>query len=430
MDIILEHGILYDDLTGLPSMTMFINEMSKLIERSLENARFAVAYFDIDNFRYINHTISHKVGNELLQYIAYNLQADIGDSYIAAHIVGDKFAILFKDIQPISLLFEQITNIKNKVCNIWSAYNYDFYISFSMGISIYPDNGKDIITLLQNTEIAMLMAKRQDKDILFFKEELQNEFVSKVRMVNELQKGIQEQNFTLFYQPIFNLRTNKIMGVESLVRWIHPQKGIVSPTLFIPVAEESKQIYILEKWIISKALQQKKQWEVEEFYHIELSINISSKTLESDFYFNEIEQLLLSYKVDFSKVIFEITETAFLYNIDIAAERINRLKRLGIKIALDDFGTGYSSLSHLKELPIDIIKIDRSFVNSIPNCEKNMIIIKNLLSIAHDLNLKVIAEGVETKNQLKILKQYSCDLGQGFLFYKPLTEEKVKKIFI
>ena len=420
---------MYDELTGLPGMTMLINEMGKLIDRSSPSTKFAVAYLDIDNFRYINQTSSHKVGNELLKYISHNLEADMDDFYMAARITGDKFAILFTDIQSTAELLEPITNIKNNVCNLWSAYDYDFYVSFSMGISIYPDNGRDIVSLLQNAKIAMSIAKKQGKDILFFKEDIQKEFISRVQMVNELQKGIDEQNFTLYYQPVFSLNTNKILGVESLVRWIHPKKGMISPALFIPVAEESKQIYSLEKWIINQALQQKKHWESEGFYQIELSINISSKTLESDFYFNEIEQILISYEVDFSKIILEITETAFLYNIDIAAERINRLKKLGIKIALDDFGTGYSSLSHLKELPIDIIKIDRSFVNSIQHCEKDKIIIKNILSVAHDLQCKVIAEGIETEHQLDILKQYSCDLGQGFLFYKPLSEEKVKKLF-
>lgn len=420
---------MYDELTGLPGMTMLINEMSKLIDKSSANSKFAVAYLDIDNFRYINQTSSHKVGNELLKYISHNLETDMDDSYMVARIAGDTFAILFTDIQSATKLFELISNIKSNVCNIWSAYNYDFYVSFSMGISIYPENGKDIMSILQNAEIAMSIAKRQGKDILFFKEDLLNDFISKVQMVNEMQKGMDDQNFTLYYQPMFNLNTNKIMGVETLVRWMHPKKGMISPTLFIPIAEESKQIYILEKWIINHALQQKKQWEVEGFKNIELSINISSKTLESDFYFHEIERILLSNDVDFSKVIFEITETAFLYNIDIAIERISKLKKLGIKIALDDFGTGYSSMSHLKELPIDIIKVDRSFVKSIPNCEKDMIIIKNILSVAHDLNCKVIAEGIETEHQLNVLKQYSCDLGQGFLFYKPLSEENVKKLF-
>lgn len=427
--IIFEHIIYYDDLTGLPSVPLFINELSKLMERSLGKTQFAVAYLDIDNFRYINQALGEKVGNELLQYVSHNLESDKGDSYMVARLGGDKFAMLFTDIQPTTLLLEQITSVKEKICPIWSTYRHNFYVSSTMGIAIYPDHGKDIATLLNNAEIAMAMAKKQGKDILFYKEELQDEYIGKVQMANELQKGMEENEFTIFYQPIFNLKTGKIVGVESLVRWIHPNKGMISPDLFIPVAEESKQIYTLERWIINRALQQKKEWEEKGFYDIELSINISSKTLENDLYYKEVEKIFLSYNIDYSKVIIEITETSFLFNIDFAAEHLYRLKRLGIKIALDDFGTGYSSLTHLKELPVDILKIDRSFVNTIPKSEKDILIIKHLLSIAHDLQYEVIAEGIETKKQLEILKSYSCELGQGFLFYKPMPEEKVRKLF-
>jgi diguanylate cyclase (GGDEF)-like protein len=410
-------------------MPLFINELSKLMERSSGKTRFAVAYLDIDNFRYINQALGQKVGNELLQYVAHNLEPGKGDSYMAARLGGDKFAMLFTDIQSTTLLFSQLSAVKDKICPIWSACKHNFYVSYTMGISIYPDHGKDIAALLNNAEIAMSMAKKQGKDMLFYKEELQQEYIWKVQIANELQAGMEENEFTIFYQPIFNLSTGKITGVESLVRWLHPKRGMISPDLFIPVAEESKQIYLLEKWIISKALQQKKEWEEEGFYDIELSINVSSKTLENDLYYKEIEKIFLSYNIDYSKVIVEVTETSFLFNIDFAAEHLYRLKKLGIKIALDDFGTGYSSLTHLKELPVDILKIDRSFVNTIPKCEKDILIVKHLLSIAHDLKYQVIAEGIETKKQLEVLKQYSCELGQGFLFYKPMPEEKVRKLF-
>lgn len=250
----------------------------------------------------------------------------------------------------------------------------------------------------------------------------------KAKIRNKIQMGINRDEFVLFYQPEYNLATNKIIGVEALVRWVSPERGVISPDCFIPIAEKTNLVYELERMIIRKALEQKLEWEQQGLGHIELSINLSSKSLESEDDFQIIEEIISSYKINYNTLIFEITETTVIENIDLAMIRLNRLKSLGIKIALDDFGTGYSSLTHLVKLPIDIIKIDRSFINSIPDGYDELTITKNILSMAHDLNYKVVAEGIETEEQLEYLQKNSCEGGQGFLLCVPLPAEQVVEV--
>lgn len=232
----------------------------------------------------------------------------------------------------------------------------------------------------------------------------------------------------MFFQPEYNLDTNEIIGVEALVRWFSPGKGIIPPDIFIPLAEKTEIIYKLERIIIHKALKQKMIWEREGLENIELSINLSCKSLENNDSFQIIEDIISSYKVNYKTIIFEITETMIITNINLAIERLNRLRSYGIKIALDDFGTGYSSLVHLIKLPIDIIKIDKTFIKSIPYNNEETTITKNILAMAHDLHYKVVAEGIETKEQLEFLKQNFCERGQGFLLCVPLPSEMVTEV--
>lgn len=248
------------------------------------------------------------------------------------------------------------------------------------------------------------------------------------KLVRQIQMGIARDEFTLFYQPEYNLETKEIIGVEALVRWNSPEKGLVPPDVFIPLAEKSDLIYELERMIICKALEQKQIWELEGLEHIEISINLSSKSIESEDDFRIIEEIISSYKVDYSRIIFEITESVVITNTNLVVERLNRLKTHGIRFALDDFGTGYSSLAHLLKLPIDIIKIDKDFINSIPDCNVETTITKNILTMAHDLNFKVVAEGIETHAQIEYLRQNSCERGQGFLLCVPLPSEQVVEV--
>lgn len=425
----IKHMASYDSLTGLANRFMFENEIDKRIKKQVEKPRFAIAYMDLDNFKYINDTLGHQVGNEFLKYIGNNIKNSITVPNIVARLGGDEFAILFTEVQSKELLLESIQKIKNNISRIWSIQNQHFFVSMSIGIVIYPDNGKDSTILLKNADIAMYAAKQQGKDrILLYTENIREKNSGKIQMANKLQSGIENQEFRLFYQPQYKLDTGEIIGVEALIRWIHPEEGFISPAEFIPIAEETGQIYSIEQWIFKTALQQKKQWEEEGFHHIELSINLSAKTLISDINFKTLETLIDTFSIDYSKVSIEITETAVISNINLVINRLKKLKKKGLKIALDDFGTGYSSLTYLKELPIDSIKLDRSFIRLIPYENMDTVIVKNILSMAHDLKYQVVAEGIETKEQLEYLKEYYCESGQGFLMSKPLPIEQMNKL--
>lgn len=419
----------YDTLTELPNRIMFENEISKFINQKTEKNKFAIVYINIDNFKYINDTLGYQVGDEFLKYMGEKLNTEIKAPNLVARLNGDEFAIVFIGIQSDELLMEKVEEIKKSIGRIWSINNHQFFISMSIGIAIFPDDGNNIDELLKNADIAMHAAKRGGKNkTIFYKKDIQRNNLEHIQMANKLQSGIENEEFTLFYQPQFKLDTGEIVGMEALVRWVHPKEGFISPMEFIPVAEETGQIYNIERYIIKNALTQRKQWEEEGFSHIELSINLSGKTLTSDINFQELEILLSTFDVDYSKIIIEITETAIISNVDLVTQRLNRLKEKGFKIALDDFGTGYSSLTYLKRFPIDIIKLDRSFINLIPQNSIDNVIIKHILSLAHDLKYEVVAEGIETTEQLEYLKKHYCESGQGYLLSKPLPEENVSKL--
>ena len=423
-----------DDLTGLPKINLLRNVITDYIVRRSCNQtaggdRFALVYLDINNFTFLNETYGYKVCDKVIKYLAEYLAAKVIEPNYVTRVTSDKFAILCTGIETKEQIYDLIEDIISDGCHICFT-DYVFYITLSAGIALFPEHGRDIDTLMKKAEMAGYLAKKSGKDIVLYSDELQKDMVEQVQLINKLQNGIEKEEFTLFYQPEYNLNTNEIIGVEALVRWPHPENGFISPDVFIPIAEKTKQIYSLERWIINEALQQKVQWEEMGLANIELSINLSSKTLESESNFQRIEEIISTYQVDYTKIIFEITETIILTQVDLAVERLNRLRAYGIKIALDDFGTGYSSLTHIMKLPIDIIKIDKSFIQSIPHGNEETVITQNILSLARELNFRVVAEGIETQEQLDYLKTASCERGQGYLLCKPLPGKRIDEVLL
>lgn len=424
----LVHLAFYDSLTGLPNRAMFEEEINKHLGLRLPGDHFMIAYIDIDNFKNINDSMGHQVGDLFLADLGDRLKAEVKEPSIVARLGGDEFAILFLALDREEVI-EQIETIRQRVSKTWTVENHQFYISMSIGVVEYPSDGVSSTALLKNADIAMYSAKREGKNrVLLFKDEINDSNSKHLRMINNLQYGIDEEQFVLYYQPQFDLKTGNIIGVEALVRWIHPQEGFISPSEFIPLAEESGQIFKLERWIIAKALEQKKQWEEQGFHNLILSVNLSGKTLTSYINFQEIEKIIAKSPVNFEKIIIEITETASISDMGIVIKHLNNLRKLGIRIALDDFGTGYSSLNYLKMFPINIIKLDRSFINAINENGVDMLLIKNILMLAHDLEFEVVAEGIESREQLEFLKNYYCEAGQGYLFSKPLPIEKMNEL--
>ncbi len=423
------HMAFYDSLTGLPNRDMFVNKIRDYADKNKGKNKFAIAYLDIDNFKYINDTLGHHVGDEFLKYISNKLYSIIKYPNIVARLGGDEFAILINEFETEEKLLFKIDNIVKSIGNTWSSNNREFFISMSIGVAIYPDDGNDANTLLKNSDIAMYVAKKDGKNkCLLYEEDIHEDIIWHIYMTNKIQKALDNKEFTLYYQPQIELVTGEIVGMEALVRWKHPTEGFISPAEFIPVAEDTGQIYNLDQRIIQNALIQKEKWEDAGFSDIQLSINLSSKTLISDYNFKQIESILSDFNVDYSKIVFEITETAVISNVDLAIERLSSLKSKGLKIAMDDFGTGYSSITYLKKLPIDIIKLDRSYIKTVTSDSLDSAIVKCILALADDFDFRVVAEGIETCEQLEYLKNINCHIGQGFYLGMPSPVEKINEL--
>ena len=419
----IKHMAYYDSLTNLPNRRLFEQVVSKHIGEG--GSSFEIVYMDIDNFKNINDSIGHQAGDAFLQYFAKAIIENVEGNTFVARLGGDEFAIL-SQYESKEEIMEKVENLLKHTNRIWSYDNRLFYISTSVGIVIYPENGDSSSELLKNADIAMYASKREGRNrILFYADDLMEENTRFGDMTNYLQQGMDQQQFHLVYQPQYKLHSKELIGMEALLRWEHPSEGFISPAEFIPIAERTGQIYRLERWIIRKALEQRIIWEQLGFSDIQLSINLSTKTLTSAINFAEWEQILSEYDVDYSKIIIEITETADILDVEHVIERLNILKQRKIRIALDDFGTGYSSLNYLKKFPIDIIKLDRSFINAITEGGVDALLIKNILELASDLQFEVIAEGIETNEQMQKLVDYNCDKGQGFLLSRPLSVENI-----
>lgn len=418
----------HDSLTGLPNRDKFSNEIDSLIDnKSLD--KFAIIFIDIDNFKYVNDTMGHIIGDELLKYIAGKISSSLSSSDLASRLGGDEFGLLIKNFGSEEILLDKLERLQKDVGNTWHSGIREFFISMSMGAAIYPDDGCDGGALLKKSDIAMNVAKKEGKNkVLLYKENIHEDIMWHINMSNKLQKALDNKEFELYYQPQIELSSGRIVSLEALVRWNHPTEGFIPPSDFIPVAEETGQIYVLEQRIFRNALIQKQRWEQEGYRDITLSLNLSSKTLISSMNFRFIESILSEFDVDYTKFVVEITETAAISNIELAIERLNRLKSRGLKIALDDFGTGYSSITYLKQLPIDIIKLDKSYVKSVAAGRQDGSIIRFILSLAGDLNLTVVAEGIETSNQMEYLKNINCQLGQGYFISVPQPAETITEM--
>lgn len=421
-----------DMLTELPnrlSFELMVNDLIHDIKKENSNKKFALVYMDVDNFKHINDTLGHVSGDLLLKYIANILKNEVKSSDIIARLGGDEFAIVFKDIEGKEEVIEKIQELLKHLRRPWIIDQQEFFISHSIGIVTYPEDGESLSVLLKNSDVAMYFVKKNMKDdYSFYIPEIQEENFKKIKMINDLRHAIYNNEFTLFYQPIIDLNNGKIAGAEALIRWINPIKGMISPMEFIPLAEEFGLIHDIERWILKTAVTQKKQWEDMGYGDIKISINISGKSVTRVGFVNEIKELLSEAKIENDKIQFEVTETALMEDLNESTKVLREIKDMNVKIALDDFGTGYSSLTYLKKLPIDIVKLDRDFIRNISEMSEDEVVAKNIINLTHQLNFKIVAEGIETKEHLEFLKLNSCDYGQGYLFSKPITKEELEKI--
>lgn len=417
----------YDSLTGLPNRKMILETIEKQIEYSkLNSTKFYVVYIDVDAFKKVNDTMGHHVGDDFLVFVAKNLKNLINKKDLLGRLGGDEFALIIRrDIEKEEVKAE-VEKIKKVFQIPFIIRNIEVILTASFGISVYPIDGINVGKLLKNADMSMYKAKELGKNqIRFFDKEMLDAFLKETRMENLLSKAMENREFHLVFQPQYDANAKKIRGFEALLRWNSKELGMVSPIKFIPIAEETRLIIPLGNWVLKEACEKYKEFKKiypEDFI---MSVNISMIQLNEENFTKDVIRILKETNMKPSDLEIEITESEATEKIENITHKLNKLKDLGVRVALDDFGTGYSSLSHLKRLPIDILKIDKSFIDDINEEMEGVHIVKDIISLVHNLRIKIVVEGIEQSGQLNVLKKYGCDFVQGFLLSLPLDEKEV-----
>ncbi|MBB3111454.1 diguanylate cyclase (GGDEF)-like protein/PAS domain S-box-containing protein [Paenibacillus phyllosphaerae] len=420
----------HDMLTDLPNRTMLHNEMDKLLaEQQTEPSMFACMFLDLDNFKEINDTFGHFAGDQLLRQLANDLVRFMKHSGIAARFGGDEFAILMKIDNPQEAegLAERIVRYFEQPINVQGI---EHFITTSIGISIYPQDGADSETLLKNADLAMYKAKQSGKNrYQLYNSEICEIMREKRALVSELRKAIQEEELNVYYQPLFDLKSRELIGAEALVRWFPKGKDSVPPSVFIPIAEEYGLIDQLGYWVLRTASEQLVSWQNTKQSLI-MSVNVSYQQFGRSDFVESVRNVLQMTKMPPHSLHLEITESTALINLAHTKHILHQLQMSGVSIAMDDFGTGYSSLSCVKDLSIDKLKIDRSFITNISTDERDAAIVKTIIALSRNLRMKVLAEGVELPEQLEKLAEFECDEIQGYLFSRPLPADQFEALFL
>ena len=431
----------HDNLTGLPNNRLFKDRLQQSIAHAQRNdSMLAVLFLDLDRFKLINDSMGHDVGDKLLQVIADRLiegtrrQDSIGinitfDTNSVARLGGDEFTILLEKVSGQA----SITTVAKRLIDLSALPihidNHEIFTSASIGIALYPNDGKEADTLLKNADTAMYHAKKQGRNnFQFFDPSMNEASVEQLAIETSLRKAIDNNELVLYYQPQVSIISGQIVGMEALLRWKHPLKGFISPTAFIPVAEETGMIIKIGEWVIHEACKQGADWAKRGFKPILISVNLSAKQLREDRLSEIIAQILVETGMNPKYLGLELTESAIILDPERALERLKNIKSMGIKMSMDDFGTVYSSLSYLKKFPLDTLKIDQSFIHDIMLNHEDASLVKAIISMAHSLGMDVVAEGVEQQEQLEFLGLHGCDTIQGYLFSRALPAEKVEEL--
>lgn len=415
-----------DPLTGLPNRRYLQDRLPSTLYSNQKRKRIsAFIYFDLDNFKRINDTIGHDVGDKVLALVADRLNKLKGRSDLVVRLGGDEFGILIGDINDQKEAETHANKILESIRAPLKMDSKEYILSTSLGIAMIPEHGYDLVTIMQNADMALYQAKSKGKNqFSFYTEKMKISTHNLIQVEDDLSRALQENEFELYFQPQFDLKTNQVFGAEALIRWNHPEKGLIFPNDFIPLAENTGQIVALGYWVLENSIKYLAKREQEGRPDILLHINLASKQLCDPHFVILVQELLIRYQVSATSIAFEITETSILEDVHLARNLLQKLKDMGISIAIDDFGTGYSSLAQLKNLPVDLLKIDRSFVMDLEKDPDDRKIVEAIIAMAHKLNIKVLAEGIETRAQWKMLAAFQCNFGQGFYVSKAVTEDE------
>ncbi|MCG6969191.1 MAG: EAL domain-containing protein [Gammaproteobacteria bacterium] len=415
-----------DSLTGLPNRALFYDRLEQATYLAKRNeAEFILFMLDLDRFKYVNDTLGHHIGDELLQQIGKRLQTTMRKSDTIARLGGDEFAAILSGVHSVEsaeLIAKKIINLINEPVII---DNHNLTVGASIGIVRSPQDGTDNHQLMQRADMAMYHAKNNRQGYTFYESNLDQHSIIQLNLENDLRSAIRKKQLKLFYQPKIDIKNGRICGVEALVRWNHPNRGFLTPDLFIPLAEQTGLIHQLTHWVLNAALSQCALWHKERIA-INVAVNLSARSLEDSQLVNNVSEALNHCGVDPQWLSLELTESAVMANPSQAMEMLTKLHRMGVKISVDDFGTGYSSLAYLKKLPVSDIKIDKSFVIDMNRDNNDAVIVHSTIDLAHNMGLSVIAEGVENQEVLDMLINLGCDVAQGYFFCKPQEADQIR----
>lgn len=426
----IRHLAHHDPLTGLPNRSMLEERMMAALNQAERNGEaVAVLFIDLDRFKTINDSLGHQEGDQLLKHAASRFKQCIRSTDIVSRLGGDEFVIILNHLKSLQHIEQIVEKIRDKFRQEMQLGLQELIVTLSMGVSVFPQDGTEPRTLLKNADAAMYHAKEKGRNCYqFFDQQMNASISERITLEHALHQAIREQQFELYYQPQVNLITDKIIGVEALIRWLHPEKGMISPMDFIPLAEETGQIVELGHWVMLEACRTARRWQQQGLPLISMSVNLSALQIQSDNFLHQVTNVLKESQLAPHWLDLEITESSIMRNVDETIAKLTALHDLGVQLSIDDFGTGYSSLSYLKRFPLDKLKIDRSFVSEIDVDQDDAMICNTIISMAKSLNLKVVAEGAETEAHLTCLRAYGCDIYQGYYFSRPLPAPEIEAL--
>ncbi|KEO82607.1 putative bifunctional diguanylate cyclase/phosphodiesterase [Tumebacillus flagellatus] len=424
------HMAYHDDLTNLPNRKHFTDVLGQALNMAqITESKVGVMFLDLDRFKNVNDSMGHATGDRLLREVSRRLLESLSENHLLARMGGDEFAMLLPDLESP----EDAAKLAQQALKLFETpllfEGREFLVTASIGISVYPQDGTDAETLLRNADTAMYSAKEGGRDnFQFYTPEMNQMILEQLEIEKALRHALDHEEFVLFYQPQVDIETGHIIGTEALIRWQHPERGLVPPGQFIPVAESVGLIVPLGEWVLRTACIQNKAWQEAGFPPIKVAVNLSARQFEQPNLVDTVAEILEETGLDPQYLHLEITETLAMKNANHAIDKLHALKNLGVQLSIDDFGTGYSSLNYLKKFPIDTLKIDRSFVGDIPGDSDDAAIVTAIIAMAHNLKLTVVAEGVESEAQLEFLRNQHCNEMQGFLFSRPVPAHEVAQL--
>ncbi len=423
----------HDHLTGLPNRAAFADRLHTAVLRARRHSRqLAVVFIDLDRFKTINETLGHTAGDRLLTVVAARLSASLREIDCVARLGGDEFVLLLEDLAAEKPLGRIAQKILETLAQPYDIDGHECHVTASIGISTFPGDGDDAQTLLKNADVAMYRAKEQGKNAFeFYSSELNLRTVERLALEASLRRAVHRGEFALHYQPKIDLAGDRVIGVEALVRWRHPELGNIPPNTFIPIAEETGLIGRISEWVLRTACLQAAEWRQQALPRLRMAVNVSARQFAQGGLTEQVKAVLEETGLEPDLLELELTESMVMHNTDRAIKIMAELRGLGAHLSIDDFGTGYSSLGYLKRFPIDSVKIDRSFVRDVPASPDDAALSKAIIDMAHTLRLRAVAEGVETAAQVEFLRRHGCDEVQGYYFGKPMPaaelEEFVKR---